>query len=94
MWFMRGGNYMKRWIAIATMIICISLSGCGNSKMQNANNKEDDYSMFVLIESGYTYEVVYHKETKVMYVISHASYNSGNFVLLVNPDGTPMLYEK
>lgn len=39
------------------------------------------------------YDVVYHKDTKVMYAVSHSCYNIGTFTVLVNPDGTPMLYE-
>lgn len=31
--------------------------------------------------------------TKVMYAISDGAHNYGNFTLLVNADGTPMLYE-
>ena len=29
-----------------------------------------------------------------MYTISRGNINTGNFTLLVNPDGTPMLYEE
>lgn len=38
------------------------------------------------------YYIVYHKDTKVMYVVT--SYCKNNvFTLLVNPDGTPMLWD-
>lgn len=30
---------------------------------------------------------------KVMYAVSGGAYNNGTFTLLVNPDGTPMLWE-
>lgn len=49
--------------------------------------------MFVLIEEGEYWYVYYHQETKVMYVMSLSSYNRGNFTVMVNPDGSPMLYE-
>ena len=39
------------------------------------------------------WKVVYHKETKVMYAISDQQNNRGTFTLLVNADGTPMLYK-
>ncbi len=49
--------------------------------------------MFVKVESSTYYDVVYHSETKVMYAVSDGSYNRGTFTLLVNADGTPMLWE-
>lgn len=60
------------------------------SKSEVAMNKQ---SMLVLIEKGEYWNVYYHKETKVMYVMSLSSYNRGNFTVMVNPDGSPMLYE-
>lgn len=48
--------------------------------------------MFVKVGSGYGYDVVYQLDTKVMYAVSNAAYNSGNFTLLVNSDGTPMVW--
>ena len=53
--------------------------------------------MFVYIQStafSQGYDVVYQKDTKVMYVVSRGTYNQGTFTMLVNPDGSPMLYEK
>ena len=47
-------------------------------------------SMFIVIEMGLTWMVVYHKVTKVMYAVSH----SGVFTVLVNGDGTPMKYKE
>lgn len=53
-----------------------------------------DASMFVLVESTVQWNVVYHKETKVMYAVSDCGVGSGVFTLLVNADGTPMLYDE
>lgn len=50
--------------------------------------------MFVEIERTDSWKVVYHKETKVMYAVSFGGYNSGNFTLLVNDDGSPMLWKE
>lgn len=52
-------------------------------------------SMFVAIEKNslYGFWVVYHRDTKVMYVVSDGVNNVGNFMLLVNPDGSPMVWE-
>ena len=46
--------------------------------------------------SEYAYlmcQIVYHKETKVMYAVSCGSYNYGNLTVLVDADGKPMLWE-
>lgn len=52
-------------------------------------------SMFIIVEgSGMdSYRVVYHRDTKVMYAVSCGTYNTGNFTVLVNPDGSPMIWE-
>lgn len=50
-------------------------------------------SMFVEIERGDVYRIVYQKETKVMYAVSDQNYSEGVFTLLVNENGDPMLYE-
>ena len=47
-------------------------------------------SMFVVIEMGMTWMVVYHRATKVMYAVSH----SGVFTPLLNSDGTPQKYKE
>ncbi len=38
--------------------------------------------------------IVYCEQTKVIYSISHGHYNKGTMTLLVNADGTPMLWEE
>ena len=82
---------MKRLLAIAVAIVLVLiLAGCG-VYVENAVDDKRDTSMFVSVETAFNWRVVYHKETKVMYVVSCGYYNGGNFTLLVNPDGTPML---
>lgn len=51
-----------------------------------------DEPPFETVYSDYYYKVVYHKQTKVMYVVSDGRYNEGNFTLLVNADGKPLVY--
>ena len=41
---------------------------------------------------GFTW-IVYDVETGVMYALSYGSYNAGTMTLMVNPDGTPRVYE-
>lgn len=90
----------RKWVAWSTLAICIAitlLTGCGFKKSVPIDAESyDEESMFVICEScsfNRNWNVVYHKDTKVMYAVSRGGYNSGNFTLLVNPDGSPMLWE-
>lgn len=80
---------MKKIIAI--LCVCLLLTGC--DEVDGVVNGVTN-SMFVTVETGWSYKVVYHKDTKVMYAISDSSSNMGNFTLLVNADGSPMLYKE
>ncbi len=79
---------------LTTSILCLSiflLSGC--TKHQSAS--ADSGKTFITVERSLnpSYDIVYHKDTKVMYAVSRGCNNVGNFTLLVNSDGTQMLYE-
>lgn len=82
---------------IKLLMFCLLLSclliGCDTTKTVN-DNGEPTPSTFITIEQNINYRVVYHGKTKVMYTVSLGGYNAGNFTLLVNPDGTPMVYEE
>lgn len=83
---------MKR--IILTCIACIILlCGCSVAKTEKTNETQESVSMFVEVEQAMYWKIVYHKDTKVMYAVSKGSYNYGTFTLLVNEDGTPMLYK-
>lgn len=90
---------MKKNFIIFVMLIVLmfSLVGCGGTKQLTeedfAEASKSEYSMFIKVESTSYYDVVYHKTTRVMYTISRGSYNQGTFTVLLNADGTPMLYE-
>lgn len=73
------------------IILATSMCGCGQP-VYRENKQEDNASMFIIVESAGSWYVVYHRDTKVMYSVSGGGYNSGNFTLLVNPDGSPMLW--
>lgn len=87
-----------------TLAICIIMAvlfaACAGSKAEPANavsvidTKEDYNNVFEQIGYGVNYIIVYHTQTKVMYVVSDEYRNKGNFTLLVNPDGTPMIYRE
>ena len=88
---------MKKLIAFLMAIaLCACLFvGCGGSPVsQSSSYNEDQASMFVSVEYvSENWRVVYHRDTKVMYVVSTGSYNRGTFTVLLNPDGTPMIWE-
>lgn len=79
-----------------TLVLVFSLAACAYSEMDTTYDEEAEVlppSMFVAVEEGLFYRIVYHKETKVMYAISDGGYNCGTFTLLVDENGDPMLYE-
>lgn len=78
-------------IILLTIILMLSVMACA------PNNNADEIqtgesSRMVIIEKAYVYDIVYDRYTKVMYAISRGGYNSGNFTVLVNSDGSPLLY--
>lgn len=81
---------MKKLIVL---LMAIALCACLFAGCNGADENIPKSSFFVIVEDGYGYVIAYHKDTKVMYCISTTSYNCGNFCLLVNADGTPMIWE-
>lgn len=78
--------------SIALLILMLmSFVICGSRDM----TAEADTTMgFEVIDKsfGVTW-IVYDVETGVMYALSHGGYNTGSMTLMVNPDGTPRVYE-
>ena len=75
-----------------TIALCVFLFvGCSDNPVVDENHATN--SSFVIVEDGTGYYIMYHKDTKVMYAFSTGGSNYGNFCLLVNPDGTPMIWE-
>lgn len=56
-------------------------------------DEEDENTLFETIEEYEEFDVIYCTVTRVMYAVSTDYYNSGTLTLLVNADGTPMLYK-
>lgn len=79
-------------LVILLFIILILFASC-TATVEKAESQQKS-SMFVQIEKTDFWKVVYHKETKVLYAVSHGGCNRGNFTVLVNPDGTPMIYKE
>lgn len=83
---------MKKLLIASLLLVLLVFASC-TATVEKSEIKQEA-SMFVQIEKANVWEVVYHRETKVMYTVSRGMYNSGNFTLLVNPDGTPMIYKE
>lgn len=77
---------MKKAIGlIMAVIMAATLAACSGDP--------ETKSMFVTVEKADLWAVVYHRDTKVMYAMSFGLYNQGTMTLLVNADGTPMIYK-
>lgn len=81
----------KIFLFLDIIILIALLTACVIETGKQQKNSEEN-SMFTTIETtkGLTYEIVYNKKTKVIYSVS----NNGIMTVLLNPDGTPMLYEE
>ena len=83
---------MKKLIMIVLVtVILLSLSACATKRTRETVKGET--SRMVYVEETGAYCIVYDKYTKVMYAVSNSGYNYGNFTLLVDANGNPLLYE-
>ncbi|MBE5957177.1 MAG: hypothetical protein E7253_12110 [Lachnospiraceae bacterium] len=81
---------MKNKILVAIIIgLIVICTGCAKAE---ETPYQSETSMFIKVEDSGVFGVVYNKETKVMYAISQGVYNCGSLTLLVNADGSPMIY--
>ena len=91
---------IKRIVAgLAALLIITSIVvmfvGCTSTRAE-AKEIDDagDGNTFILVDADYYCWIVYHKDTKVMYAVSRSGYNAGTYTVLVNADGTPMIWEE
>lgn len=78
-------------------ITVLAISGCSDPMNEETHadmSYADTTSTFIEVETYDSFDIVYDKDTKVMYVISSGTYNRGNFTMLVNADGTPKLWKE
>lgn len=83
---------MKIKSVVLLILLSLLVVGCTNDVYRDEKNT-DTKSMFVEVENTMRFTVYYHRDTKVMYVQSKYGSGSGDFEPLINPDGTPMLWE-
>ena len=83
---------MKKVLAVIfALVVAVSVSARGANQPEKVDNA-DSSSRFVIVEDADSWYVVADKDTRVMYVVSDGFYNRGTFTLLVNADGTPLVY--
>ena len=94
------------FILVAAVIIMIALFiGWDIPFVKSDEETYDEYitriweeelsdSMFGLVEAKRDWAIVYAKDTDVMYSISKGGNADGIFTVLVNADGSPMLYTR
>lgn len=76
-------------VVVISAFVMLVLSSCKGTETEVVKPQSES-SMFVIVEITPSWKIVYHRETKVMYTVSRGG--SGDFTLLVNADGTPMVY--
>ena len=82
-------------LIVAVLMIPSMLTACGENPVDNPATDDEapvKESFFVTVYTDSYYYIVYCKDTRVMYSISDGAYNRGTPTLLVNPDGSPMIY--
>lgn len=80
-------------ILIITALLILLATGC--AKVENKTEQEPvDVSRFERVEYTAVWEIVADRETGVMYAVSRGMYNQGEFTLLVDADGKPLIWDK
>ena len=82
---------MKKLLMTAAICALLAVSGCGETSIEET--QPVDVSHFAVVEDTSLWWVVADRKTKVMYAVSRGGYNSGNFTLLVDENGKPLLWE-
>lgn len=65
-------------------------TACGSPAVENPTSLQ---AHFVTIASYPYYDIVYNAANRVMYTQSNGMYNRGTLTLLVNDDGSPMIWK-
>lgn len=72
-----------------TLLLAVLAVGCAKVE----KTKPYSQSRFMEVERTGSWRVVADRETGVMYAVSFGGYNKGNFTLLVDADGNPLIYK-
>ena len=86
---------MKKFFIFIILVIVVfsfMFTACTMTPVASEEQELDYESMFVIVEETFSWRIVYHKYTRVMYAVSDSSYNRGSFTLLVDAEGNPLLW--
>ena len=84
---------ISRMIILLLFVLLIILAGCANTPVEKVSEEPEINSRFIIVEETGYWMIVADKETGVMYSVSAGGYNSGNFTLLVDEKGNPLILE-
>ena len=88
---MKAKRFIFQLFFCVVIALCFIICAC-NTPSEMEEEKNSDISMFVVVESSGDFKVVYHRETKVMYVKTCVDYGC-TFTVMVDADGKPLLWE-
>ena len=75
-------------ISLVLALMLVGLTGCTDSMSETERRFKQAYKEH---NANYSWEVIYDTETKVMY-LHDDMYKCGGLTVLVDQDGTPLLY--
>lgn len=84
---------ISRMIILPMFALLIIMAGCANTSVEKVSEEPETTSRFIIVEITNYWEIVADKETGVMYSVSVGGYNSGDFTLLVDENGNPLILE-
>lgn len=91
-------NYILKGILLFIMlsmlitVIFLPLVGFGKKNNSSETVNENPKTTFCFVGHGpyHSFQILYNQETKVMYALD----SEGRITVMVNSDGTPMLWEE
>lgn len=79
---------------LIAVMLAVGLVACGGQpSAAMVDNSTSLQAQFVKVYECYDYDIVYNAANRVMYAVSSGHDNCGTFTLLVNDDGSPMIWK-
>ena len=95
---------MKKKLLMLAIAVTVSFTGCSidteSTSVESQVEMEGEEPSFVIVEQTKKWSIVYHKDTKVMYVAPHGerftngTYRYNDFTVMLDSEGKPLLYEE
>jgi hypothetical protein len=79
---------------VIAAVLLIAMAACETQPAAASfENSTSLQAQFVMVYDSYGYSIVYNAANRVMYAVSSGPSNAGTFTLLVNDDGSPMIWK-